>query len=183
MAIALTAGCAPNYQVVSHYSTKANFSNFETFKVINALKRQGASENEYAGLEEIEVAIDNEMVQRGYEARTSGSDLIISYRVIIDTEIRYQQDNFNTFPGRFNQPGWGRVTQSKYNQGIMMIEMRDRVKKQVVWQGSLDLRVNKKKKRSVDVVAETVGMIFREYPFIAGESKPQPQQDALNDSR
>jgi hypothetical protein len=44
-----------------------------------------------------------------------------------------------------------------------------------VWQASLDLKINKRKKLE-NVIEDTIDFIFSEYPFEAGSKKPVIQE-------
>lgn len=161
-----------SFEVVSHYNENTDFSAYQSFWVVNALKKKGAPEDSYAGLEEVERAIKNEMGKRGYSL-SENPDLFVTYRIILDPDLNYRVNNYYYpyYNPYYRTPAYGYVRRGKYNEGIMFIEMRDSKTNKVVWQGSLDLRVNRKNKSS-DVVAESVAMIFDEFPFVAGQKEP-----------
>jgi len=164
--LVIFAGCN-TFKVISHQTPGTDFGLFSDYLVENPLQRKDAPKQSYAGYEDLETAIKFHMDNRGY-IESKSPDLILRYRVIIDPKVEYRTNNNRysyNFPGNYNS------RERTYNEGILMIEFRNSNTRKVVWQGSLDLRVNKRK-RSKEVVLKSVGMIFEQYPYHAGNSEP-----------
>lgn len=161
----LAVSCV-SFKVVSHVNESADFSKFHTFKMVNEIERTG-NQGEYAGLEDLDRAIAKQMTDRKY-VETPDADLGVHYRIILDREVNYQIDPLS-YPSYSS--GYAYVRAKRYTEGILIIEMRDRDNRKVVWQASLDLRINKRKKQE-NVIYDTVNLIFQDYPFIAGEKEP-----------
>jgi len=158
-----------SFSVVSHVNESADFSKYHTFKMINEIERPG-SEGDYAGYDDLDRAIAKEMTDRNY-AETQDADLGVHYRIIIDREVHYQMLDPYPYSPAYSS-GYGYARAQRYREGILIIEMRDRNNRKVVWQASLDLRINKRKKDE-NVIFETVHLIFQDFPFIAGEKNPR----------
>ncbi len=166
--ILIITGCN-TINVISHQTPGTDFGLFSSYLVENPLQRKDAPKQNYAGYEDLEAAIKLNMDNRGYiESKTP--DLVLRYRVIIDPKVEYRNTNrYNRY--NYNYPSYYTLQERTYNEGILMIEIRNSNTRKVVWQGSLDLKVNKRK-RSKEVVLESVSMIFKQYPYIAGNNEP-----------
>ena len=168
----LVTGCN-SFQVITHLNEKADFSKFHTFKTINDLERPGNTDayNEYI---ELDRAIAEKMKSRGYKEELD-ADLGVHYRIILNKESEVNFDrNRAAYLYTTNQP---MIT--RYTQGVLIIEMRDRQTRKVVWQASLDLRINRKKDLE-GAIENTVNYIFNEYPFQAGSNQinlPEPDKN------
>ena len=165
--LVIITGCN-TIKVISHQTPGTDFGLFSSYLVENPLQRKDAPKQNYAGYEDLEAALKFHMDNHGY-IESKSPDLILRYRVIIDPKVEYQTSRYNRY--NYNYPGYYNLEGRTYNEGILMIELRNSNTRKVVWQGSLDLKVNKRK-RNKDVVMESVGMIFEQYPYTAGNSEP-----------
>jgi len=163
--VAIAVSSCASFSVVSHVNESTDFSKYHTFKMVNEIERPG-SEGDYAGLDDLDRAIAKEMTDRNY-VETADADLGVHYRIIIDREVEYQMMDPYPYSQTYSS-GYGYARAKRYREGILIIEMRDRDNRKVVWQASLDLRINKRKKED-NVIYETVNLIFKDYPFVAGE--------------
>lgn len=168
--LVIITGCT-TFKVVSHQAPGTNFGLFSSYLIENPLQRKDAPKQNYAGYEDLETALKFHMDNRGY-IESKSPDLILRYRVIIDPKVEYKTSGYNRY--NYGYPGYYNFERRTYNEGILMIELRYSKTRKVVWQGSLDLKVNKRK-RSKDVVMESVAMIFEQYPYIAENNKPIQQ--------
>jgi len=139
--------------------------------MVNEIEKPG-SEDEYAALDDLDRSIAKEMTDRNY-IESKGADLGVHYRIIIDRQVDYHLDPF-TNP--YSSSGYGYATAKRYSEGILIVEIRDRINRKVVWQASLDLRINKKKKKG-NIIYDTVHLIFEKYPFEAGKNSPVIPQE------
>ena len=171
--ILIITGCN-TFKVISYQTPGTDFGLFSSYLVENPLQRKDAPKQNYAGYEDLEAAIKLNMDSRGY-TESKSPDLVLRYRVIIDPKVEYRNTNrYNRY--NYNFPSYYNLDERTYNEGILLIEFRNSNTRKVVWQGSLDLKVNKRK-RSKEVVLESVSTIFEQYPFIAGNNEPVRQID------
>lgn len=163
LSILLIAGCN-SFSVITHQSERADFSKFNSFKTINDLERPGNTDayNEYL---ELDRAIARKMEERNYIEEVN-ADLGVHYRIILDKKTDVNFDRTRPYVYSTNRP-----FVQRYTEGVLIIEMRDRETRKVVWQASLDLRINRRKKLE-NIIEDTVNYIFEEYPFEAGSNKP-----------
>ena len=163
----LIFGCSTP-KVVSVYNDGLDFSKYESYRVNNPMDKDHQDEQDYAAYDKLEHAIENQMNTRGY-VTSSIPDIYVSYRFILDPKIQYKSTNYDPISGN-NNSSPARVKRTKFDEGILMIEITERARRRMVWQCSLDLKVNKKKK-NIDVISESVSMIFDNYLYEAGKNK------------
>ena len=123
-------------------------------------------------MDRLEAAIGNQMENRGYHI-SHAADLIVYYRILIDQQTDYRMDNYPSRYDYYSGYSYYRVHKDQYDQGTLLIELKDAESRKLVWQGTLDLKVkNRSKVSKDDIVEQTIGMIFDQYPFVAGKSEP-----------
>ena len=62
---------------------------------------------------------------------------------------------------------------SRHIEGILLLEIKERKTRKLVWQGSLDLKYSKKSSNSnLELLKNTLFKIFKTYPYIAGNEEP-----------
>jgi hypothetical protein len=155
-------------RVITHYNENSDFSKFHSFKTVNDIERPGNT-GTYTEYLDLDRAIAAKMIERKYTEETD-ADLGVHYRIILNKKIDYNYNRDRLYPYT-NYETYGR----KYTEGVLIIEMRDRDTRKVVWQASLDLKINKRKKLE-NVIEDTIDFIFSEYPFEAGSKKPVIQE-------
>jgi len=65
------------------------------------------------------------------------------------------------------------VTTRRYNVGTLVMDVVDREKRQVVFQGGLEDVVTKEMMQNREqTITNAVAQIFSRYPFVAGQSAP-----------
>jgi hypothetical protein len=93
-------------------------------------------------------------------------------------------------PAPYYGPGWGyrgwygapyggyggsEVTTRRYNVGTLVVDVVDREKRQVVFQGAISDVVTKEMQANREAsINKAVAQIFSRYPFVAGQSAPVP---------
>jgi len=173
--LVIALGCK-SIEVQSFYNESVDFGQFYTYKIINPLHRgDDFSEKGYEATENIEnsIAQEMELKQYRYGAR---ADLVVSYQIILDDKIEYRvNDYYSPYSYRYSgypyDPYYS-VSKKHFKEGVFMIEIKDQRNRKLFWQGSLDLKINKKYlKDSKSIISETVSLILKDYPFVAGKSE------------
>jgi hypothetical protein len=70
------------------------------------------------------------------------------------------------------------VTTRRYNVGTLVMDVVDREKRQVVYQGGIEGVVTREMMQNREAtITAAVGHLFSKYPFVAGQSAPVPLPD------
>ena len=67
------------------------------------------------------------------------------------------------------------MTTRRYNVGTLVVDVVDREKRQVVFQGAISDVVTKEMQQNREAsINAAVAHVFSKYPFVAGQSAPVP---------
>lgn len=161
--------CAPA-KVVKFLNDELDYSQYKTYRLINYKSDDKSYDEEgLAFFTHVENAINKNMTDKGYLARDK-PDLITRYEIVSTTTTESNNRNYDPYGynNRYYTPsGWNSV---KRTEGVILIEIRDRKKKKLVWQGSLDLKYSKKTEPQV-TLSESIDRIFTTYPYSAGSNE------------
>jgi hypothetical protein len=124
------------------------------------------------------------MEARGYRLADS-PDLAINFQGKLEEKV-----DVESTPAPYYGPGWGyggwygapyggwggtEVTTRRYNVGTLVMDIVDREKRQVVFQGGVEGVVTKEMRENREAsINNAVAAIFSKYPFVAGQSAPVP---------
>lgn len=157
----LSSACNP--KVVSFVNEKAKFKQFETYRLVSTKSESKNITPENTQIFDlIKENIHQQMKRRGYETSNVTPDLTLRYEVTSNTRVDINSNNqINPY---YYQP-FSITTRTIY-ESILLLELFDTNNK-LVWQGSYDLRQEKKEKRIVKAIERGVGYIFTTYPYRA----------------
>jgi len=161
--IALSA-CSP--KVVSFVNEKAGFHQFETYRLVSAKSEPKNFTPENTQIFDlIRENIHTQMQRRGYEKSSITPDLTLRYEVTSNTRVEINNNTqFNPYYNPY-YPAFP-VTSRTIYESVLLLELFDNNNK-LVWQGSYDLRQERKEKRIVKAIERAVGYIFTSYPYRA----------------
>lgn len=159
-------------KVVRFVNDELDFSQYQTFRLINYKSDDKSYDAEgLAFFTHVEEAIVQNMTGKGYE-KAPKADLTARYEIVSTT---ITETNRNYDPYRYNRslyyPTSNPWNDIKRTEAVILIELRDRKQKKLVWQGSLDLRYSKKTDPKV-TLTESIDRIFTTYPYQAGSNEP-----------
>ena len=175
------AGCASGPDVRADYDKSADFGTYRTFGFV---AQPGTDTNEFRSLstQMLQNAAAREMEARGYR-RAENPDLVINFTGKLE-----EKTDVESVPAPYYGPGWGyrgwygapyggwggtEVTTRRYNVGTLVMDVVDREKRQVVFQGGVQGVVTKEMQRNREAsINQAVATIFSKYPFVAGQSAP-----------
>ena len=181
-AIAL-AGCASGPDIRADYDKSADFGKYRTYGFV---AQAGTDAGDFRSLstQMLQNAASREMESRGY-ARAENPDLVINFTGKLEEKV-----DVESTPAPYYGPGWGyrgwygapyggwggtEVTTRRYNVGTLVMDVVDREKRQVVFQGGVSGVVTKEMQQNREAsINAAVGHIFSKYPFVAGQSAPVP---------
>ena len=181
-AIAL-AGCASGPDIQADYDRSADFGKYRTYGFVS---QAGTDSGDFRSLstQMLQNAAARQMEQRGY-SRAENPDLVINFKGKLEEKV-----DVESTPAPYYGPGWGyggwygapyggwggtEVTTRRYNVGTLVIDVVDREKRQVVFQGAISGVVTKEMQQNREAsINRAVEGIFMQYPFVAGQSAPVP---------
>lgn len=174
------AGCASGPTIRSDYDRSADFSTYETFGFASEL---GTDRAGYSTLitEHFKRAIRQEMEARGYEYTESNPDLLANFYVAIrqQTDVRstpaptvgvgYYGYRYGLYTG---WPAYSTdVRTVHYKTGTANVDLIDAKRKQLIWEGVAEGRVQEESLQNPGPAIETlVADLFARYPATAGSA-------------
>jgi hypothetical protein len=177
------AGCASGPDIRADYDRAADFGKYRSYGfVANA----GTDSGDFKSLstQMLQNAAAREMEARGY-VRADDPDLVINFKGQLEEKV-----DIESTPAPYYGPGWGyagwggaywggyggtEVTTRRYNVGTLVMDVVDKDKRQVVYQGGVEGVVTKEMLQNREAaINAAVGHIFSKYPFVAGQSAPVP---------
>lgn len=182
----LLAGCASGPDIRGDYDKTADFGKYRTFGFV---AQAGTDSSEFRSLatQVLQSAASSEMEARGY-TRAENPDLVINFKGKLE-----EKTDIESTPAPYYGPGWGyrgwygspyggyggtEVTTRRYNVGTLVMDVVDRERRQVVFQGGIEGIVTKEMLQNrEDSMRRAVSGIFSRYPFVAGQSAPVPLPD------
>jgi hypothetical protein len=181
VAAAALAGCASGPDVRADYDKSADFGKYRTFGFV---AQPGTDAGDFRSLstQMMQNAAAREMEARGY-TRAENPDLVINFTGKLEEKV-----DVESTPAPYYGPGWGyrgwygspyggwggsEVTTRRYNVGTLVMDVVDREKRQVVFQGGVQGVVTKEMQKNREAsINQAVANIFSKYPFVAGQSAP-----------
>ncbi|WP_420581463.1 DUF4136 domain-containing protein [Reichenbachiella sp.] len=153
-------------KVIKFLNTDLDYSQYHTYRLIH----YKSDDKSYAAegmtfYTEIENAIEQNMATKGYQP-ADRPDLITRYEIVSTTATETRNQNYDPYRYNYYIP----PTTKKYTEGIVLIELRDRKRKKLVWQGSLDLKYTMKGGAKLNLLT-SINRIFESYPYQAGSNK------------
>jgi hypothetical protein len=182
----LAAGCASGPDVRADYDKAADFGKYRTYGFVSA---PAGDTTQFKSLaqQNMQNAAAREMEARGY-TRSDNPDLVINFKGKLE-----EKTDIESTPAPMYGAGWGyggwrgapyggygmyggtEVTTHRYKVGTLVMDVVDREKRQVVFQGGVESVVTKEMMENREAaIAGAVGHIFSKYPFVAGQSAPVP---------
>ncbi|WP_425391398.1 DUF4136 domain-containing protein [Ekhidna sp.] len=160
--IASTA-CSP--KIVSYLNDQAPFQTYETYRLVSARSdsKNVTPENTLI-FDLIKENIHQEMKERSYVQSNISPDLTLRYEVSSNTRTETNASRDLFYPIM-------RVNTRTIYESIILLEIKDDRKK-LVWQGSFDMRQERKEKRATKAIEKAISYIFTSYPYHAMSAEP-----------
>jgi hypothetical protein len=177
------AGCASGPDIRADYDRAADFGKYRTYGFV---AQAGTDSGDFRSLatQMLQNAASREMESRGY-TRSENPDVVINFKGQLEEKV-----DVESTPAPYYGPGWGyrgwygapyggyggsEVTTRRYNVGTLVVDVVDREKRQVVFQGAISDVVTKEMQQNREAsINAAVAQVFSKYPFVAGQSAPVP---------
>jgi len=181
-ALAIT-GCSSGPDIRADYDRAADFGKYRSYGFV---AQAGTDEGDFKSLstQMLQNAASRQMEARGY-TRSDNPDLVINFKGQLE-----EKTDIESTPAPYYGPGWGyggwggaywggwggtEVTTRRYNVGTLVMDVVDREKRQVVYQGGIEGVVTREMMQNREAtITAAVEQIFSKYPFVAGQSAPVP---------
>ena len=162
----LVTASAYGQDVHYNYDRSANFATYRTYQWVDIIPGGGVPDRLIDSA--IKQAADEQLAQKGLTKVSENADLYIGYQVVVNLEKSVDLWSTGTGPGGWD--GWGdrsvRGQTSTVPVGILLLDLYDVGKKELVWRGdamkTIDLKTdpNKNYKNLQKVMAK----LFKNYP-------------------
>jgi hypothetical protein len=181
LAAVMLVGCASGPDIRADYDKAADFGKYRTYGFV---AQAGTDTGDFKSLSTqiLQNAAARQMESRGY-TRSDNPDLVVNFKGKLEEKV-----DVDSTPAPYYGPGWGyggwygapyggwggtQVTTRRYNVGTLVMDVVDREKRQVVFQGGVEGVVTKEAMQNREAaINRAVEYIFSKYPFVAGQSAP-----------
>lgn len=160
--LVILASCSP--KTVSYVNTKARFGDYETYRIVTAKAESenlDASNNQV--LDMIKANIREQMKLRDYVESNIDPDLVLRYEITSSTRTETRSSSTYLYTPRLDI--------RTIHESILLLELLNRNNK-LVWQGSYDLKQEKKEQKTSRAIKNGIGYIFTTYPYRAKTRQP-----------
>jgi hypothetical protein len=183
LATVALAGCESGPEIRADFDKTADFGKYRTYGFVT---QPGTDAAQFRSLatQLMQAAAAREMEARGYK-RAENADLVINFKGKLE-----EKTDIESTPAPYYGPGWGyrgyygapwggyggtEVTTRRYNVGTLVMDVVDRERRQVVFQGGIEGVVTKEMLQNREAtINKAVAGLFAQYPFVAGQSAPVP---------
>jgi hypothetical protein len=181
LAAIMLFGCASGPDIRADYDRAADFGKYRTYGFV---AQAGTDTGDFKSLSTqiLQNAAARQMESRGY-TRSDNPDLVVNFKGKLEEKV-----DVDSTPAPYYGPGWGyggwygapyggwggtQVTTRRYNVGTLVMDVVDREKRQVIFQGGVEGVVTKEAMQNREAaINRAVEYIFSKYPFVAGQSAP-----------
>ncbi len=158
LAVTILSGCS-SLRTAFDYDKEADFTKYKTF----AFYKEGMDQLNLNDIDKKRFikAITNEMQKMGMVKSTTTPDLLVN--VIVKGKERTSiTDNYYGYGWWYSMPS---ITVRQYTENTIYIDLVDRAKNQLVWQGKGVGEFLEKEKDRGARIEEAVSMILAQYPY------------------
>ena len=173
--LVLSVIAVPTYGQDVHYNydRSANFSTYKTYQWVD-LEGPGGKVPDQLIDRDIQRAVDEQLGQKGLTRVEKGGDLMVGYHAIIREEKGVNLNGFGSggglWGGGWGPGGWGNGTvtgqTSTIPVGLLLIDIYDPAKKQLIWRGDTTKTIDLKKApdKNYRSLQKAVAKLFKNYP-------------------
>ena len=174
LSVLLLMGCSRTLTVQTDYDREADFSQYRTFYWSDDFQNQNNNDNNeplfYNTLvkKRLKQAIEKTLEGKGYTLSPDNPDLLVKAQVVVEQ----RSDNRNAYPYYnpfyFGYYGGFNGTTGSQKEGDVVIDLIDRERKQLIWQGYAPGVLETNTKDRQEELNDAVTMILSKYDHRAG---------------
>lgn len=167
--IGMLAFACSTPKVIKYLDADLDYSAYHTYRLINYKSDDKSYDEEGLALfNQIEQSINQNLQDKGYKP-ASKADLVARYEIVSTTTTENRGYDPYAFNRAYYDP-YNTWNNQKRIEGVILIELRDKKRKKLVWQGSLDLKYAKKEDPK-ETLTKAINHIFATYPYRAGSNE------------
>ena len=154
-----------------NYDRAANFAAYKTYQWVDL--RNGVPDQLID--QAIKRSIDEQLAQKGLTKVENGADLQVGYQAVIDLEKGVNLSALGTPRGPVGWGGWERGTvtgqTSTIPVGMLLVNLYDPAKKQLVWRGDASKTIDLKRDpdKNYKNLQKAINKLFKNYPPHSGK--------------
>ena len=148
LAVLALSACAPSMTINSDFDHSQDFTKYKTFRYAtkDELNPDDILQTEPFVGNRVKAAIEKNLQASGYQMLDSGeTDFVVlahagvQQQVAVSTTTSYGYGGYGSYYGGWYDPWWGPyggyTSVSYYNEGTLVIDIVDTVKKELTWRG------------------------------------------------
>ena len=171
--------CAYSQDVHYNYDRGTSFASYKTYQWVDLPGPSGAVPDQFID-RDIKRAVEEQLAQKGLSRVEKGADLMIGYHAVLHEEKGINLNAWGTGGGPWGG-GWGpwggwnggTVTgqTSTMPVGILLIDLYDPAKKQLIWRGDASKTIDLKKDpdKNYKNLQKAMAKLFKNYPPQTGK--------------
>ena len=170
-------GCA-SVKVVTDTKSDANFSNYQTFKVVHYVNEEDQKAQSYRvnpiNRGRIESAIASNAELRGMKKAESNPDVVLLWASDVDVEKSYSSHTtysggaYMGYRGRYYMgggPAYTTTDVNEYHIGILTIAVVEKESEELLWLGKGTKDISGDERKAEETINLIVGKIMEEFPI------------------
>ena len=168
----LLLGCASGPRIITNSDPSANWTNFQTFGFFQPLGTDRGNVRSIMSIQLIE-STTGEMQAAGFTLSESNPDLLINFMVTTRETLQTRPStnaSMHHSRGRYNTwSGWSAGTSTtevvQRTEGTLAVDIVDRARNQLVWEGAASSRVTDSTRENQDEGLDgAIAEIFAQFP-------------------
>ena len=151
----ICAACSQ--QVISFFDEEADLKSYTSYIILNFKTTEGEISTEgKAFFDTLESSLHRKLQQYGFQPSTP-PDILVRYELIANTETQTV-----TNPSPFAVPS---VSTRIFRESALLVELKDRETKKLIWHASIDLKQQSKKSKKEDMLKDAMEQLFTTLPL------------------
>lgn len=168
LSIFFLSGCASTPRVSTQSAPDADLKTFKTFAFYSPL---GTDKGDYGSLlsQKLKTATRTALESKGLAYQEQDADLLVNFNL-----TKTAKTDVDTMPtgygygwrGGYYSPwvGYNNVSVHQYTEGELVVDLIDRARKKMVWEGTATAIVNDDHQKNTEKVNSAITEMFRDFP-------------------